>query len=181
MRNLLTTETVIEAFNKVTPPQPKAALPIITFTRDISFQLNGKTISVVRVPAAHTDGDSIVHFREDNVIHAGDAMFNGFFPFIDTKHGGTARGAIAAVDKILALANGTTQTIPGHGPLASNKELSEYRHMLATAQERLGELKAAGETATQAVAEKPLADLDAKWGNGMFKSDRWIKVIYDGI
>ena len=85
-----------------------------------------------------------------------------FFPFIDTKHGGTVRGAIAAVDKILALANGTTQIIPGHGPLASKKELSEYRHMLATAQERLGELKAAGETATQAVAEKPLADLDAK-------------------
>ena len=181
VRSLLTMETVIKAFNKVTPPQPKAALPIITFTRDMSFHLNGKTISIVHVPAAHTDGDSIVHFREDNVIHAGDAMFNGFFPFIDTKHGGTVRGAIAAVDTILALANGTTQIIPGHGPLASKKELSEYRHMLATAQERLGKLKSAGKTTTQAVAERPLADLDAKWGNGMFKSDRWIEIIYDGI
>ena len=85
------------------------------------------------------------------------------------------------MDKLLALANGTTQILPGHGPLASKKELTEYPHMLATAQERLGELKAAGKTATQAVAEKPLADLDAKWGNGMFKNDRWIEIIYDEI
>ena len=53
--------------------------------------------------------------------------------------------------------------------------------MLATAQERLGKLKAAGKTPAEAIAEKPLAELDAKWGGGMFKSDRWIEIIYDGI
>ena len=181
VRKRLTTGTVIKTFNKTTPPQPEAALPIITFTRDISFHLNGKSVNIVHVPAAHTDGDSIVHFQDDNVIHAGDTVFNGFFPFIDTDHGGTVSGAIAAVDKILALADDNTRIIPGHGPLASKKELSEYRHMLATAQERLGKLKAAGKTPVEAIAEKPLADLDAKWGGGMFKSDRWIEIIYDGI
>ncbi len=95
----------------------------------------------------------------NNVIHAGDTVFNGFFPFIDTDHGGTVSGAIAAVDKILALADDNTRIIPGHGPLASKKELSEYRHMLATAQEGLGKLKAAGKTPAEAIAEKPLADL----------------------
>ena len=135
----------------------------------------------MHVPAAHTDGDSIVHFQDANVIHAGDALFNGFFPFIDTGNGGTVKGAIAAVDMMLALANDATRIIPGHGPLASKEQLREYRDMLAIVQERLAKLKAAGKTTAQAVAEKPLADLDAKWGKGMFTSDRWIQIIYDGI
>ncbi len=181
VRKRLTTETVIKAFNKVAPPQPKVALPIVTFTRDISFHLNGETVNIVHVPAAHTDGDSIVHFLDANVIHAGDTVFNGFFPFIDTDHGGTVKGVIASVDKMLALADDATRIIPGHGPLASKTQLREYRDMLATVQERLGKLKAAGKTAAQAVAEKSLADLDAKWGNGMFKSGRWIEIIYNGI
>ncbi len=181
VRKRLTTETLIKAFNMTTPPQPKAALPIVTFTRDISFHLNGETINVVHFPVAHTDGDSVVHFRNANVIHAGDIVFNGIFPFIDIDHGGTVKGLIAAVDKILALSNETTRIIPGHGPLANKGQLFEYRDMLATAEKRLGKLKAGGKTATQAVAEKPLTDLDAKWGNGMFKSGRWIGIIYDGI
>ncbi len=181
VRKRLTVETVIKAFNKVTPPQPKAALPLITFTRDITFHLNGETVNFMHVPAAHTDGDSIVHFQDANVIHAGDTMFNGFFPFIDTDHGGTVKGVIAAVDKLLALADDDTRIIPGHGPLANKQQLREYRDMLATAQERLVKIKAAGKTAAQAVAGKPLADLDAKWGNAMFTSDRWIEIIYDGI
>ena len=94
---------------------------------------------------------------------------------------GTVKGMIAAVDMMLALANDATRIIPGHGPLASKEQLREYRDMLAIVQERLGKLKAAGKTTAQAVAEKPLADLDANWGNGMFTSDRWIQIIYDGI
>jgi len=181
VRKSLTTETVIEAFNMVTPPQPEAALPIVTFTRDISFHLNGQTINVVHVPAAHTDGDSFVHFLEANVIHSGDAVFNGFFPFIDTAHGGTVQGTIDAVDLILSLSNETTRIIPGHGPLASRSDVVEYRDMLVMVQKRLSKLKTAGKTVDQIVAENPIADLDAKWGDGMFKSDRWIAIIYDGI
>ena len=181
VRKRLSTETIIEAFNMVTPPQPEAALPIVTFTRDISFHLNGQTINVVHVPAAHTDGDSFVHFKEANVIHAGDALFNGFFPFIDTKHGGTVQGMIDAVNLILSLADDSTSIIPGHGPLASKKEVIAYRDMLVTVQNRLSKLKAAGKTVDQIIAENPIADLDANWGSGTFKSDRWIAIIFDGI
>ena len=62
---------------------------------------------------AHADGDSIVHFRDSNVIHMGDTFFNGFCPFIDGTSGGTPDGVIAAADRVLALADDNTRIIPG--------------------------------------------------------------------
>jgi len=180
-RERMTKDIFIKAFNKTVPAKSREGLPVITFTRDISFHLNGKAVNVIHVPSAHTDGDSFIHFRDDNVIHTGDAMFNGFYPFIDVPHGGTVKGMIAAVDQILELADDNTKIIPGHGPLAGKKDLIGFRAMLATVQQRLGKLKAAGKTATQAIAEKPLADLDKEWSDGLFKTDRWIEIIYDGI
>lgn len=181
VRKRLAAGSEIAAFKMVMPPQSGAALPVITFSRDIRFYLNGETIDVVHVPAAHTDGDSFVHFPDANVIHTGDVVFNGFYPFIDVAHGGTVSGMIDATDSILALADERTRIIPGHGPLADKAQVRAYRDMLMTARERLGKLRAAGKTVAQAVAEKPLADLDAEWSDGIFSSDRWIELVYDGV
>ena len=87
---------------------------------------------------------------------------------------------IAGVDRVLALANDDTRLIAGHGPVGTRAELVEYRAMLATAQERLGRLKARGLTAPQAVAAQPRKDLEARWGDGLFTGDRWIEIIYSG-
>ncbi len=181
VRRRLTMETVIRAFNMVTPPQPPAALPVVTFSQDLTFHLNGHTVHAFHVPNAHTDGDAIVHFAQANVIHAGDTLFNGFFPFIDTDHGGTVRGMIAAADAILALSDDDTRIIPGHGPLADKRQVQRYRAMLATAQARLGRLKSEGKSVEQAVAAKPLDDLQSVWGNAMFDASRWIEIVYDGV
>jgi glyoxylase-like metal-dependent hydrolase (beta-lactamase superfamily II) len=181
VRHQLAKGSTIEAFQMVTPPAPAAALPVITYADTLRLQLNGETIDLIHVPAAHTDGDSLVVFRSANVIHAGDVWFNGFYPFIDVSHGGTLRGAIAGVDRVLALANDDTRLIAGHGPVGTRAELVEYRAMLATAQERLGRLKARGLAAAQAVAAKPLQDLEARWGDGLFTGDRWIEIIYGGV
>jgi cyclase len=78
VRKRLAQGNTVQAFDLVIPPQPKEALPVITFSRDISFHINGETINIEHVPAAHTDGDSIMHFQEANAIHAGDTAFNGF-------------------------------------------------------------------------------------------------------
>ena len=82
------------------------------------------------VEHAHTDGDAVIHFRDDNVIHAGDVLFNGMFPFIDLDAGGSVEGYIAAQKRILALADEQTKIIPGHGPLASRKDLQAAVDML---------------------------------------------------
>ncbi|TNF45457.1 MBL fold metallo-hydrolase [bacterium] len=181
VRERLTMETVIEAFNMTTPPQPKAALPVVTFSTDITFHLNGDTLHAFHVPHTHTDGDSVIHFKNANVIHAGDVLFNGFYPFIDVAHGGTLKGMIEAADAVLALADGETKIIPGHGPLGDKAQLQAYREMLATAYERLKQLKVKGMNVEQAVGEKPLADLEERWGKGIFTGEKWIGLTYEGL
>jgi glyoxylase-like metal-dependent hydrolase (beta-lactamase superfamily II) len=181
VRERLTMETVIKAFNMVTPPQPKAALPVVTFSSDITFHLNGDTLHAFHVPRAHTDGDSVIHFKSANVIHTGDIFFNGFYPFIDVDHGGTVKGMIQAADAILALADADTKIIPGHGPLGDKAQLQAYRDMLTTAYKRLSGIKAKGMGVEEAVREKPLADLEELWGRGMFPGEKWVGLIYDGL
>jgi glyoxylase-like metal-dependent hydrolase (beta-lactamase superfamily II) len=181
VRDRLSTGSFIAAFDMKREAIPQEGLPVVTFSEDISFHLNGDSLSAIHVPHAHTDGDSFIYFKKANVIHAGDIFFNGFYPFIDVTHGGSLKGMIKAADKILSLADDKTKIIPGHGPMGDKAKLAGYRQMLRTAYERLRKLKAEGKTAQEAVAAKPLADLEGTWGDGIFNSDRWIEIIYAGV
>ena len=181
VRERLSTGSFIAAFNMKREVVSREGLPVVTFSEDISFHLNGDSIRAIHVPHAHTDGDSFIYFKKANVIHAGDLFFNGFYPFIDVTHGGSLKGMIKGVDRVLALADDNTKIIAGHGPLGDKAQLARYRQMLGIAYERLGKLKAEGKTAQEAAAAKPLDDLEATWGDGLFKSDRWIEIIYSGV
>jgi len=181
VRDRLSTGTFIAAFNMKREALSREGLPVVTFSEDITFHLNGHSIRAIHLPQAHTDGDSFIYFKEANVIHAGDIFFNGFYPFIDVEHGGSVKGMIKAVDEILSLADDKTKIIPGHGPLGDKSQLTGYRQMLKTVFERLSKLKKEGKTVQEAVAAKPLADLEETWGDGMFKGDSWIEIIYPRI
>jgi cyclase len=181
VRERLISGAYIGAFNMNLPPTAKEGLPVVTFSKNIKFHLNNDTVMVKHVPHAHTDGDSFIYFQTANVIHAGDLFFNGFFPFIDVNHGGSLKGMIIAVDMVLSLTDDKTKIIAGHGPLGDKAQLALYRQMLGIVYERLGKLKAEGKTAQEAVAAKPLADLEATWGDGLFKGDLWIELIYSGV
>jgi cyclase len=117
VRKRLSAEGFIEFLGMKTQPEAKVALPVITFTRDLTFHINGDEVLAHHVARAHTDGDAIVQFRKSNVIHMGDAFFNRIYPFIDTSSGGTVGGVIAAAELVLRLADDDTKIIPGHGPL----------------------------------------------------------------
>ena len=181
VRDRLSTGSFLVEFNMKREPVAKDGLPVATFSESISYHINGDLVRALHTPFAHTDGDCFVHFEKNNVIHAGDLFFNGFYPFIDVTHGGSLKGMIDAIDEILALADEKTKIIPGHGPLADKAQLETYRQMLATAYQRLNQLKAEGKTAKEAIEAKPLADLEATWGDGLFTGDRWIEIIYSGI
>ncbi|MDM8543829.1 MBL fold metallo-hydrolase [Desulfococcaceae bacterium HSG9] len=181
VRDRLINGSFIKAFNMKQAGLSREGLPVVTFSEDISFHLNGDSVRATHVPHAHTDGDSFIYFKMANVIHAGDFFFNGFYPFIDVNHGGSLKGMIKAVGMVLSLADDKTKIIPGHGPLSDKKQLADYHQMLKTAYERLRKLKAEGKTAQEAAAAKPLADLEAAWDDGIFKSDRWIELIYSGV
>jgi glyoxylase-like metal-dependent hydrolase (beta-lactamase superfamily II) len=181
VRERLQGGSFIREFNMLIPPAAPVALPVVTFSEDITFHLNGDTVQVIHIPHSHTDGDAIIHFVEANVIHAGDIIFNGFYPFIDVSHGGTIKGMIEGTKLVLSLADDNTKIIPGHGPLTAKAELSGYLQMLETAYERLRKLKADGKTAQEAIEMKPLADLEKEWGDGIFNGDKWIEIIYPGV
>jgi cyclase len=159
-------------------PSPAEALPQETFAASHKLKANGENLMLQHFAPAHTDTDIYVLLEKANVIHMGDTFFNGFYPFIDSSTGGKISGMIAAADKILPLASKDTKIIPGHGPLGNKEDLSKFRDMMVTTRERVQKLKAAGKTAQEAVAAKPLADLDPVWGKGMLGGDQFVQVVY---
>ena len=181
VRKRLSVNNTLTAFNVQIPASPKEALPVITFSTDTSFHINGETIHARHVHNAHTDGDSVVHFKKANVIHAGDVWFNGFYPFIDVEHGGSLAGMIEATSTIINISNDDTVIIPGHGFVGDKATLVVYRNMLSDVLARLRKLKAEGKTTDEAVAAKPTQALDAIWGDGFLKPDQWISIIYGGL
>ncbi|MAP53933.1 MBL fold metallo-hydrolase [Altibacter sp.] len=105
-------------------------LPVVTFDDDLTFHYNGEKIMVFHVHEAHTDGDALVYFTESNVLHTGDVFFNGKYPYIDVAHGGDVYGALKALNEIKMLINEDTKIIPGHGPVATLRDLNESIGML---------------------------------------------------
>lgn len=153
----------------------KESLPVVTFAESVTFHWNDDEIRVIHMPPAHTDGDSIVHFVKADVIHTGDLFFNGSYPVIDAKHGGSIDGMIAVADKILALTTEKTKIIPGHGPLATPKDLETFRDVLKEVRGRIVKLLDEKKSVDEVVAAKPTADFDEKWGRGFMKADGWVK------
>ena len=155
VRKRMSVEQFLAAFNERVPASPAAALPVVTYADSVSFHLNGEEMHCFHLPPAHTDGDSVVHFKKANVIHMGDLFFNGLYPFIDASTGGSVDGMINGADKVLALANDATQIIPGHGPMAKKADLVAFRAMLAGVRDKMKPLITAGKTLAEVQAAKP--------------------------
>ena len=177
VRKRLSTEQVNKFFNRTTPPSPEGALPIITFTGDLTFHINGDSVKVHHVAPAHTDGDAIIYFTKANVIHAGDILFTTSYPVIDLDGGGSVAGMIRAAEEIMGLCNEQTKLIPGHGKLTDKAGLARFREMLATTFMRVSNLVEEGKTLDEIVAAKPTAEFDQEY-NGFVSPERFIGVLY---
>ncbi|MEO7456877.1 MAG: MBL fold metallo-hydrolase [Gemmatimonadaceae bacterium] len=181
VRRRMTTRQVIEIEHDTTPASPASALPTRTFARRSGMRFNGDSIVLLHVPRAHTDGDAIVVFRTANVIATGDIWLNGSYPYIDVSTGGSLAGTIAAVDRVLALSNDSTKLVPGHGDVGTRRQLREYRHMLVSLRDRVAPLVARGMTIEQVIAAKPLASLDARWGQSFIPSELALRIVYANL
>jgi glyoxylase-like metal-dependent hydrolase (beta-lactamase superfamily II) len=157
------------------------ALPKITFSDSTKLALNDNYINAFHIPLAHTDGDVVVHFTKQNVIHAGDLFFNGFYPFIDTEVGGSIDGMIAAIDRILPLCNEETLIIPGHGNLSNKQELIAFQNMLKTVSNRVKVGIAENMSLQEMIEAQTLEDLDENWGKGFLSSEQFLTIAYQGI
>ncbi len=177
----LSSEQFMKAFDRHVPAAPRAALPVVTFNDEVAFHLNGEEVRAYHIPHAHTDGDVIVHFTASDVLHMGDIMFNGFYPFIDLGSGGNIEGMIAGTAKALAIAGPGTRIIPGHGPLSDRDGLAAYRDMLIAARDRVQALMAKGASREQVIAARPMADYDKVWGKRFIRPEQFIGFVYDSL
>lgn len=162
-------------------PTPAQALPVLTFASEISFHLNGTEAQVFHVARAHTDGDAVIHFKDLNVIHTGDTLFNGLFPFIDLENGGSVAGYIAAQKKIYEIANDDTVIIPGHGPIGKRADLRASFTMLDDASTLVIGLIKQGKSEDEVVALNPLKKYHEKWNWGFISTEKMTRTLYKDL
>lgn len=152
---------------KANAKQSDESLPIITFNDKLSIHINGEQALIFHVENAHTDGDAMLYFTQSNALHTGDTYFNGRYPYIDLKSGGSVDGYINAVKSAMIFVDENTKIIPGHGKLSNKTEYETFLKMLETIKANvLAEIKN-GKTEAEVVANasitKTYDDLGYSW------------------
>jgi glyoxylase-like metal-dependent hydrolase (beta-lactamase superfamily II) len=179
VRRRMDPATFTEVMGSTGQAEP-VALPVVTFSDQVSFWWNGEHIQAHHIANAHTDGDSVVWFHHANVVHMGDNFFSGMLPYIDVDSGGGVNGMIAAADYVLAGANDMTKIIPGHGQLAGVSQLREYRTMLITVRDRIQTHIDAGASLEDVLAADPVAEY-ADRATGFMPVERFVGIIYRSL
>ena len=180
VRKRLQTRQEIKLFNMVSEPVPKVALPVITFEDSLSVHFNGEEIRALHLPDGHTDGDSVILFTGSNVVHMGDQMFAGMFPFVDLGTGGDVEGYTKNVKSILDRVPENAKIIPGHGPLSSFNDLKAFHQMLAETTAFVRQRMAGGKDLKKIQAEG-LPEKWAKWSGGVINTNQWIGIVYKSL
>ncbi len=155
------------------------------FTPSKDFFFNGEAVVVYHMPAAHTDGDSIVFFRRSDVISTGDIFTPETYPIIDLARGGSVQGIIDALNRIIELTvpakyqEGGTYVIPGHGRLCEEADVVEYRDMVTIVRDRIQDLIRKGKTLDQVRAARLTLDYDTQYGGP--GTDPFIEAVYRSL
>jgi cyclase len=174
----------LAAFNQTIPPSPPAALPTITYTEAMTLHFDGETVELIHPPNAHTDNDTLVHFKRANVIHASGTFGGaGAFPFFDMSSGGSLAGLIAAEEKMLSLSDANTKIQADEGEPASSAALKATHDMLVALRGRVQKLIDAGKSEDEAVAAKPTSELGDPWAHasGFLNGDTYTRMAYQSL
>lgn len=157
--------------------RPEVALPTLTFSEDITIYLNGEEVHIFPVPASHTDGDSVIYFKDSDVMIVGDVFRTVAFPVIDRNNGGTLPGTIETLGIIAGRAGPATQIVPGHGVVSTRDDVVEFRDMVIDVGNKVSELVDQGMTYQQVSAAGTTAPYEAKWGS----PERFLTAVYEEL
>lgn len=172
------TTELMTAYNQ-TSKTPNT-LPHLTFEK--SLNLTGdEPMHLMYFANAHTNGDIIVHLPKSNIIHVGDILFFGRFPFIDVKNGGTIDGMIQGLNGVLALADDNTKIIAGHGNVAAKAEVERHTAMLTTIKERVARLKGEGKTLAQIQATRPAKEWESSHDWDFINHTKLVESVYQSL
>lgn len=161
-------------------PAAKGALPVITFEHDVTVHLNGEDIRALHFPAGHTDGDAVIFFPKNNVVHMGDDFVRYGFPFIDVGSGGSVQGMIAAMEKVSGELPADVKVIPGHGALSNLDDVRAYVKMLKETTAVVQKAIDQHQTVEQMKQEKILEPWK-NWSSDFIDSDKFIETLYNSL
>ena len=153
---------------------PAAALPVLTYSDAITIHLNGEEVYAFPVPSAHTDGDTFIHFKDSDVVHTGDVFRTTAFPVIDTNNGGTLKGTLEALGRLIGVAGPNTKILPGHGVVSNREDVIGFRDMVLDVSGQVEELLARNMSYQQVAAVDPTAGYNAQYGD----PDRFLRALY---
>lgn len=154
-----------------------AGLPKTTIEQTTTLQHGSTTLILEPMPASHTDGDMLIWFPEHNIVHMGDLLFQGRFPFVDTNNGGNVQQYIENTRYVLSKIDDNTQVIPGHGDLTNKAGLAAELSMLEQTLARVQAMRAEGLTEEQMIAQG-LGDAFKNWHWNFITEARWIRTLY---
>lgn len=167
---------------EITKDYMEKMLPEVTFSEDITFYDGDETIMAFHVHNAHTDGDAMVYFMNNDVLHMGDTYFPGRYPYIDLKSGGSVNGFIAAHRKALMVINEDTKIIPGHGRPSTKKELKSYVDMLEDIRNTIQTAIDSGASLSEVKGNSELTKrYDEVHGDGFIKPERLKEIFYTSL
>jgi len=181
VRKRMSVGQFMEIMKTQVPPAPPRALPIVTFSQDVTLHLNGEDIHVISAGPAHTDGDAIVVFPKAKVVHMGDCFMTISYPFVDLGSGGSYDGFVAVAEKLLGMIDDSYKIIPGHGALSVKADLKGWHDMLAAIRSRVKKLADAGKSLDAIQKQKPTAEWDDKWGKGFIKPDQVVEFAFSAL
>jgi len=179
----------LNVLNRMTAAkQPSASLPTDTyFSAEWSLFSNGEAVQFVHAPAAHSDGDTIVFFRRSDVVSTGAVFDSAAYPRFDAASGGSIDGVIEALNRVLDIAipgdnqEGGTVIVPGHGRLADETDLANYRDMVTIVRDRVRDMVKKGMTLDQVKRAKPTSDYDGIYDSRAWPADRFVEAVYRSV
>src|SRR5262252_3311423 len=173
------------------PARDPARLPVVTYGmgEPVRIRMNGETVELIPVRAAHTGGDTMIRFVNADAIMVGDFYRNFGYPFIDVTNGGSLKGALEALDLTMKIAGPNTKLIPGHGTFINKTDIIPYRDMILNVRDKVQQLIAQGKSEEEVVAAKVTAPYDAKVPGGLLpantgggtSADRFVRMVYSQL
>ena len=161
-------------------PYPKSALPVITHENGMSLYFNDEKIDLLHFGPAHTTGDTVIYFTNQNAIHLGDVFFSNSYPFIDVDNGGSLSGMINYLEKIVLVIDKDTIVMPGHGEISSISDIKETIEMLKTVKNRILKSIKNNQSLEQIISSNITKDFDKKY-NTLLLRDTFIDRAYASL
>lgn len=182
VRKRLSTEQFSEFFKRTIPPMPEKGLPIVTFSDNMTAYQNGDEIKIIHVDNGHTDGDSIVYFTKNNVIHVGDDFNDKSYPFIDISSGGSIDGLISSLETISSIINDETKVVSGHSEISNKTKVNEFTNMLKDVRENVNQMIESGKSLEEIIASQPTSKYDEiYYDHTRFQPEDLITFIYQSL